>query len=508
MPRPFDKVASNLENHSVGISEPIMQSTAFDVAIVGGGAAGLATAIFTARANPRLSIAILDGARKLGAKILVSGGGRCNVTNVAVSERDFGGGSKNVIRRVLRRLPVDHTIAFFGELGVELHEEEGGKLFPNTNSAHTVLDALLVESRRLGIRILTGHRVTHLRRDEEGFLLAARVDPGPTSTGTSALGMTASNVGRLEMPMVFRTRRAVLAAGGMSLPKTGSDGSGFAIAQSLGHSIITPVPALAPLILDGAFHEPLSGITHEAELSLYVSGPAGVGSSTLAGGKSREYPARQVAARFCGSLLWTHFGISGPTALDVSGYWHRARAVGQSVRLLANLLPGLDPVWADQRLVQTSQKQPRMQVHNAVAQLVQERSTWAVAKSTALCSAGPIPGPLSSRVIQSAMVADGLDGATTLAQLSRDNRKAMWSALMNRELPVHDSRGFGFAEVTSGGVPLNEIDPTTLESRCCPGLFLVGEILDADGRIGGFNFQWAWSSAFAAAESLASCVQS
>src|SRR3990167_1626313 len=144
-----------------------------DVAIVGAGAAGLATAIFTARRCPGRTVLALDGAKKLGAKILVSGGGRCNVTNVAVTPADFCGGSPHVIRRVLAAFTAEQTVAFFRELGVTMHVEEYGKLFPDTNRARTVLDALVREAERLGVRIVSGHRVTRIEKRDSGFEITA-----------------------------------------------------------------------------------------------------------------------------------------------------------------------------------------------------------------------------------------------------------------------------------------------------------------------------------------------
>jgi predicted flavoprotein YhiN len=141
---------------------PALGPRVADIAIIGGGAAGLATAIFAARHRPGLDIIVLDGARKLGAKILVSGGGRCNVTNRVVAAEDFRGGKPSHIRRVLSTLPVDRTLAFFREIGVALHEEEHGKLFPDTNRARTVLDALLAEACRVGVLILAGHLVSSI----------------------------------------------------------------------------------------------------------------------------------------------------------------------------------------------------------------------------------------------------------------------------------------------------------------------------------------------------------
>src|SRR5437660_10932191 len=143
-----------------------------DVVVVGAGAAGLAAAIFTARRKPGLSVTVLDGVAKVGAKILVSGGGRCNVTNDAVDPADFWGGSSNVVRRILAAFTVERTIAFFKEIGVALHVEDRGKLFPDSNSAHTVLDALLAEARRLKVDLRSAHRVTAIARRNDLFYVS------------------------------------------------------------------------------------------------------------------------------------------------------------------------------------------------------------------------------------------------------------------------------------------------------------------------------------------------
>ena len=210
-------------------------SDPLDVVVVGAGAAGLAAAIFTARMKPECRVTILDGAAKVGAKILVSGGGRCNVTHEAVAPGDFWGGSPNVIRRILAAFNVERTIDFFKGIGVALHMEDRGKLFPDTNSARTVLDALLAEARRLQVDLRSSHRVTAITRQETLFHLT-------TSGG------------------VLTARKLVLATGGLSLPKTGSDGGGYRLAASLGHTLISTTPGLEPLILDGDFHAGLSGI--------------------------------------------------------------------------------------------------------------------------------------------------------------------------------------------------------------------------------------------------------
>jgi predicted Rossmann fold flavoprotein len=406
-----------------------------DVAIVGAGAAGLATAIFTRRHNRSASVILLERARRPGAKILVSGGARCNVTNASVTERDFWGGPRPIVRRVLRAFPVSETVAFFRDIGVRLHEEADGKLFPDSNRARDVLDALLGEAGGSGATLISGCLVSAVHRTSRGFLI-----------GTSD--------GEIE------ARAVVLAAGGQSLPKSGSDGSGFALARSLGHAIVPPTPALVPLLLDPDDGMPrvLSGVSQPVELALRVDG--------------------SIAMRLEGPLLWTHFGISGPVALDLSRHWLRARLEGRTVSVTANFRPsrGFDEV--DREWQALARARPRASVQSALAAM--------------------LPASAAASLLRRVEIA----GGAALAHLGRDERRRLSRALIEWPLPVVDSRGYTYAEATAGGVPLTEIDAATMASRVCPGLWIVGEVLDVDGRIGGFNFQWAWSSGFVAGRAL------
>jgi predicted Rossmann fold flavoprotein len=406
------------------------------VAIVGAGAAGLATAIFARRFNRSRSVVLLDGARAPGAKILVSGGSRCNVTNAAVSEHDFWGGRPSVIRRVLRAFPVGETVAFFREIGISLHEEAGGKLFPDTNRARDVLAALLRESDAVGAQLASGHRVLDVEPSAEGFRIVT--DRGP-----------------------LQAAAVVLATGGQSLPKSGSDGAGFAIARRLGHTIVPTTPALAPLLLAStdAVHADVSGVSHDVELAVWIDGA--------------------VAIRLTGSLLWTHFGISGPVALNASRHWLRAQLEGRPVAMTANVRPGhrfndVDADWQRRAIAN-----PKASVQTTLASM--------------------LPASVAAAILRQL----ALDGTVALAHVPRDDRRRLSRALVEFPLPVAGSRGYTYAEATAGGVALTEIDAGTMASRICPGLSCVGEILDVDGRIGGFNFQWAWSSGFVAGRALA-----
>ncbi len=378
---------------------------------------------------------LLESAKKPGAKILVSGGSRCNVTNAVVSERDFCGGRPAIIRRVLRAFPVADTIAFFREIGVSLHEEAHGKLFPDTNRARDVLDALLREADVRGASVMAGHRVLDV--EPVGGAFRILTDRGELRAGA-----------------------VVLATGGQSLPKTGSDGAGFAMAKRLGHTIVPTTPALAPLVLgEPSVHAALSGIAQDVELTIWIDGAAGV--------------------RLQGALLWTHFGVSGPVAMNASRHWLRARLEGRRVAMTVNFRAGEPFERVDAELQRFAVDSPRASVQTMLA------ATMPASVATAL------------------LAQLAIDNRTPLAHFPRDDRRRLARALVEWPLPVVDSRGYTFAEATAGGVALPELDPATMGSRLCPGLYCVGEIADVDGRIGGFNFQWAWSSGFVAGRALA-----
>ncbi len=391
-----------------------MKSTSdFDVAVVGAGAAGLTAAIFAAERGAR--VIAVDGAKKLGAKILISGGGRCNATHDVVHAGDFNG-SRNAIAKVLRSFPVEATVEWFASMGVELKREETGKLFPSTDRARTVLDALLSEARRLGVEIRTDSRVETVSED-------------------------------LVINGSLRAKRVILATGGRSVPKTGSDGHGFAMARSLGHTVTETFPALVPLVIAEAhWVRELSGTSAEVELSVQVAGG-------------------RILHRQRGSMLMTHFGVSGPVVLDISRHWIAARR-HHDVALVVNLLPGETFESVDRLLVEAARRNPRATAMSVLR--------------------GSMPERILERVLG--------PRASSLGKLSREERRGMARELTSFVLPVRHDRGFDYAEVTAGGVPLSEIELTSMESRLRPGLHLCGEILDVDGRIGGYNFQWAWAS--------------
>lgn len=391
-------------------------------------------------------IVAIDGARTLGAKILVAGGGRCNVTHHAVDETAYCCGpssSKHTIRNILRGYGVERTVEFFAERGVELKQEDTGKLFPVTDSARTVLDALLDAAQEAGVELVHPWRAGSVERAGEDFVIR-REGAGATSLHAWS-----------EVEEV-RTRRVILATGGKSLPKSGSDGAGYEFAKSLGHTVTPEVfPALVPLVVDPArtFVTSLSGLTLPATLDLW--------SST----------AKRLTS-VSGSLLLTHFGLSGPAALDISRHFLAARVTDADARLTVNFAPGRTLEEIDKALA----------------------APGAMSIVRRVSEAGPVAERLARAICQGV----GVDPSAATTHWTREQRRAVSAAMTALPLPVTGDRGFTYAEVTAGGVPLGEVQPRTMSSRVCPGLFLAGEILDVDGRIGGFNFQWAWATGHAA----------
>ena len=409
-----------------------------DILVVGAGAAGLFAATWAGRtaaaAGQSLSIVAVDGAKKIGAKILVSGGGRCNITHHAVSETDFAGGTPPAIRKVIRRFTVADTVRFFEESGVEFYREaDTGKLFPVTDSSRTILDALVREAVATGVRLLHPARVTAISRTEAGFRVT-------TSAGE------------------VLAKRVILCTGGKSLPKSGSDGSGFDLVRSLGHSLTDPiVPALVPLVLPAEhWITSLSGLALPATLALRSGSGKRLHATT-------------------GSTLCTHRGLSGPAVLDISRHWLVARHADPAATLSINWLPE-DSAESIDRLLIDGQRRGALAV-------LRQRLTERLARC--LCEQA---------------------GAATTGDLTRDARRAVAAAVVATPLPIIGDRGFTVAEATAGGVPLTEIRLETMESRISPGLHFAGEVLDVDGRIGGFNFQWAWASGYVAGESAAAAA--
>jgi predicted Rossmann fold flavoprotein len=407
---------------------------AADVVVLGGGAAGLMAAIAAGEARREsgreVQVLVLEAARQPGRKIVVSGGGRCNVLpRVDDPGRFVSSSPGRLVRRVLDRFPLADQRAFFEELlGAPLHEE-GEKLFPPSEKAFDVRDALVARARGLGaeIRATVCRSLTPVAG---GFLVG--IDGRPVEA-----------------------RAVVLATGGKSVLAGGADAVGFDLASRLGHTVRPLHPALVPMVADGAPHAALAGLAVDARV-------------TVTGAKGAPVEAK-------GGFLFTHRGYSGPAVLDVAHAVEKARMDGHAFRVTASFGdgPGRGPVDWDAMF----------------------RSATGL-PSTFLRRRFP------DRLADLVVAVSGA-GTTAFQRLTREGRAALVRAVAAFELPVTGTEGYRTAEVTGGGVALEEIDPGSGGSRLVPGLFLAGEILDAFGPIGGFNFQWAWATGRSAGRAAA-----
>lgn len=407
--------------------------TALPTVILGAGAAGLVAAVFAAEKGGR--VLLLERTKDGGRKILVSGGGRCNVLPSAVDPGRFvTDSSPNTLKKILLSWPLPEQRRFFEEeVGLALAlEAETGKLFPASNSAREVRDRLMALARRRGVEI--------------------RFEATAASLEPPAEGSRAWKIWLREGETIL-AGAVIVATGGLSLPGTGSDGTGLEIVRRLGHTIHPTYPALTPLTLDPPRYAGLAGISKEVTLT--------------APGPKRPFTTH-------GGFLFTHRGYSGPAVLDISHLAVRSRLAGG----------------------------PLQPVHVQWAPL--DAAAWGRAfKESSGTVFGLLRRHLPDRLAEALLEDAGVDGARPLPQLRREERLRLVEILTRHLLPWNGDGGYAKAEVTGGGVALSEVDPRTLESRRHPGLFLCGEILDAFGPIGGYNFLWAWATGRAAG--LASC---
>jgi predicted Rossmann fold flavoprotein len=394
--------------------------------VIGAGAAGMMAAIFAADAGA--DTLLLERTRDGGRKILISGGGRCNILPARLDERRFvTDSSANTLRNILRSWPLEEQITFFEQqLGLPLVEEEhSGKLFPRSNRARDVRDGLLELAERKGVQFRPNTVVTGLSRAGSSW----RVEQNREET--------------------FQADGVVVASGGLSVPNTGSDGLGLSILSKLGHTVHQTYPALTPVVADPAPFAHLAGVSVTVTII------------------ARDAPRTSAAT---GGFLFTHRGYSGPSVLDVSHVITRSRLEREAAAQLTVQWTALDD--------------------RAWEAVLRPEGTRTVA--------GVLRRNLPDRLADTLADLADVSGTRELAQLTRQERRRLVDVLVRGQLPWTGDEGYKKAEVTGGGVSLAEIDPRTMESKIHPGLFLCGEVLDAFGPIGGYNFLWAWATGRAA----------
>ena len=403
---------------------------AFDCIVIGGGPAGMIAAITAARAGK--SILLLEKNDRLGKKLLITGKGRCNVTNDCTADEVLKNTPRNgkFLFSAMAAFPPEKAMSFFEEAGCELKTERGNRVFPVTDRAQSVLECLQSELRRCRITVKTA-RVKSI--DTENNIVC----------------------GVVTQDEVYETGAVILATGGASYPATGSTGDGYRMAQALGHTVIAPEGSLVPLETEGTDAQDMQG------LSLRNCGVK------LLNAKGK------VLYKDFGELLFTHFGVSGPTVLSAS-----CHLKGEGCRLVIDLKPALEENKLDERIQRDLEVYKNRSMENALTDLL-PRSM--------------IPVVLRRREIDPQMQANSL---------TKQKRRALVELLKGFELTISGKRPVAEAIITSGGVKVSEIDPKTMESKKVPGLYFAGEIIDCDAYTGGFNLQIAWATAWAAGMSV------
>lgn len=407
------------------------------IIIIGGGASGLVAAICGAREGA--GVTIVEHMDRVGKKILSTGNGRCNMTNLDMRPECYRCGQPAFPMKVLEGFTVEQTLEFFRELGIETRSR-GGYIYPGSDQASAVLDVLRREVERLGVVVLTGCEVREVSAAE-----GCRPRDTRFVVKTSQGDLTADAV--------------ILAAGSKAAPNTGSDGSGYELAKGLGHKVIRPLPALVQLRCQGRHYKQLAGIRTEAHLSLYADG------SLLAEDK--------------GELQLTDYGLSGIPTFQISRFAARALDVGQKVTVRVDFLPS----WPE---------------HEAFERL-RERAARLGYKTAEEMMVGLLNRKLAAVLLQAA----GIDPSQPAGGLRSRQLSRLLEQLKSYQALVMSVNPFANAQVCCGGVDTRQVDPATMESRCRPSLYLAGEILDVDGICGGYNLQFAWSSGAVAGRNAA-----
>lgn len=398
----------------------------YDVTVIGGGPAGMFAAITAASCGRK--VLLLERNERLGKKLLITGKGRCNVTNHCTAQEILQNIPRNgrFLFSAMQAFPPEKIMAFFEENGCALKTERGNRVFPVSDKSISVLEALQKALRRENVTVRT-----------------ARVKGIVTTNG-------AVSAVRTEQETI-ETEAVILATGGLSYPTTGSTGDGYAMAQRLGHTVIPGQGSLVPLETAGTDATDMQGL-----------------SLRNCGVKLLDAKGKKLFVDF-GELLFTHFGVSGPTVLSAS-----CHLKGEGCRLVLDLKPALEDSKLDTRILRDLEQYKNRSMENALTDL--------------------LPRSMIPVVLRRL----GIDPAMQANSFTKQQRRALVELLKGFSLEITGKRPVAEAIITSGGVKVSEIDPKTMQSKLVPGLYFAGEIIDCDAYTGGFNLQIAWATAYAA----------
>lgn len=405
----------------------------YDAMIIGGGASGLIAAVALARGGRR--VVLLEKQDRVGRKLLSTGNGRCNLTNLEAGTENYHGG-RQAVRAALKAWPPKKVIAFFEGLGIPCVADEEKRVYPMSRQAASVLDALRLGCDEAGVETRTGFRVTELN---------------PGEGGSEAVSEGGERV---------YARCALVCTGGLAAPKLGAGGDGYRLLEALGHTIVPRFPAIAALITPPEPVRGLKGIRAEAEIALLC--------------------ANEAVRRERGEMLFADSGVSGIAAMQLAHMVNVALFAGKPCAVRLNFTPGMD---AGAMLKKRAADLPKRSLEDFLN--------------------GIVPRRLGQTLVKAA----GLPLNVAAGKLSDKQIDALAGALSGWTLPVTGTQGYDQAQVTGGGASLKDFDIRCMGSLRRDGLFAAGEVLDVDGDCGGFNLQWAWSSALLAAEGIEAMLE-
>ena len=400
--------------------------------IVGGGAAGLTSALIAKDFG--IDVAIIEGTDRIGKKILTTGNGRCNISNENINSNRYHSENPYFFQHTLDSFTVKDTIDFFSYLGIPLVTLDGGKMFPMSLQASSVIDILRFALEEKNIPVYVNTKAKEITKEKNSFKV-----------------YTTDNV-------TYECDKLIIATGGKSAPKTGSDGSGYTLAKQLGHSVVSQVPALVQLKLNYNRLKALSGVKFDGYAEIFINDNA----------IQKEF----------GEILFTDYGISGPPILQLSRAASYGLSKSSKVSLRIDMLPNIDSKDLKEFLENHWSVFGNRSLHDSFIGIINKKI---------------IPIILKEASIE--------DVHKPCSDLNWKEKNAIYALLKQWEFEVSGNNSFANAQVTAGGVNTKEVNAKTLESNIVPGLYFAGEILDVDGDCGGFNLQWAWSSGAIAGKS-------
>lgn len=411
----------------------------YDCVVIGGGAAGLMAAINTARAG--LKTAVIEHTKRMGNKILSTGNGKCNFTNLNMSEEMYLNSDKRFVKEIIEQFNENDSIDFFESIGV-YHKEKNGYVYPHSETAASVQEALCLEIERLGVKVFLETSVKKIKKNDNVFLISCNDN---------------------EQSVVICSKTIILATGSKAASKTGSDGSGYELAKQMKHTIVPVLPALCQLISSNKNCKMSSGVRSTGEVKLFID-------------NSR-------VADDLGEVQYTDYGISGIPVFQISRFAVKGLSENKKVTVCIDMVPDMQEYELIKKFNQRLKNESEKNILQFMSGLVNKKLIEMICRDLNISTTKPVHSLPPKSLVQ------------------------IVKSLKNYKYDIKDYKGFENAQVCQGGINLKEISSKDMQSRIVPGFFIAGEVADVDGKCGGYNLQWAWSSGYVAAKGVKTFVK-